>query len=290
MRSEHEMLNLIINIANEDERILAVYMNGSRTNSNALNDIFQDYDIVYVVDETESFIEDKTWIDQFGNRLYMHYPEDNVYYPSDVHNCYGWQIQFADGNRIDLHVETLEYTLKNIINDKLCIILKDKNNVLPIIPKSTDEDYWVKKPTYEQIKCTYEDFWWSLNNGAKGLWRQEIPYVQDIINFSLRPKLIRFLSWKIGIETNFKVSVGKSGKYMHQYLPKEEWDMFLNTYSSYNIEDIWQSVIELCDLFETVSHMVCDKLKVQLDWEKSKSSRLFLEHVRTLPRDANEIY
>jgi aminoglycoside 6-adenylyltransferase len=290
MRSEHEMLNLIIDTANEDERILAVYMNGSRTNSNVPKDIFQDYDIVYVVDETESFIEDKTWIDRFGERLYMHYPEDNVYHPSDVHNCYGWQMQFADGVRIDLHIETLEYTLKNMIKDKLCIILKDKKNVLPIIPKSTDEDYWVRKPTIEQIKCTYDGFWWCLNNVAKGLWRQEIPYVQDKINFSIRPQLIRFLSWKIGIETNFQVSIGKSGKYMHQYLPNEEWEKFLNTYSSYKIEDSWKSIMEMCDLFDDVSHMVCDSLSVQLDWNKSKASRMFLEHVRTLPRDAKEIY
>lgn len=53
MRSEKEMLELIINTAREDSRIHAVYMNGSRTNKNAPKDIFQDYDIVYVVEETK---------------------------------------------------------------------------------------------------------------------------------------------------------------------------------------------------------------------------------------------
>ena len=41
MRSEKEMYELILRIAREDERIRAVYMNGSRTNSNAPKDIFQ---------------------------------------------------------------------------------------------------------------------------------------------------------------------------------------------------------------------------------------------------------
>lgn len=53
MRTEQEMLNLILSIAKNDERIHAVYMNGSRTNPNADKDIFQDYDIAYVVDETK---------------------------------------------------------------------------------------------------------------------------------------------------------------------------------------------------------------------------------------------
>lgn len=90
MRKEQEMLDLILDVAKKDDRIRAVVMNGSRTNPNVIRDIFQDYDIVYVVNETNSFREDKHWIDQFGERLYMQYPEDNSYYQSDVENCYGW--------------------------------------------------------------------------------------------------------------------------------------------------------------------------------------------------------
>lgn len=40
MRSEQEMFDLILNTARDDERIRAVYMNGSRTNPNAPKDIF----------------------------------------------------------------------------------------------------------------------------------------------------------------------------------------------------------------------------------------------------------
>ena len=58
MRDETQMYQLLTGIAREDDRIFAVYMNGSRTNKNAPKDIFQDYDIVYVVGETSFFIED----------------------------------------------------------------------------------------------------------------------------------------------------------------------------------------------------------------------------------------
>ena len=72
MRSEQEMYKLIIGTAEADDRIRAVYMNGSRTNPNVPKDIFQDYDIVYVVRETKPFYEDKSWIDRFGERLYLY--------------------------------------------------------------------------------------------------------------------------------------------------------------------------------------------------------------------------
>lgn len=59
MRSEKEMMELILSVARKDERIRAVYMNGSRTNPNVKKDIFQDYDIVYVVKENRPFMKTK---------------------------------------------------------------------------------------------------------------------------------------------------------------------------------------------------------------------------------------
>ena len=87
MRTEEQMMKLILDTAKEDERILAVYMNGSRTNPNAPKDIFQDYDIIYVVTETESFQKDRTWIDRFGERLFMQYPEEGFFGTADRENC-----------------------------------------------------------------------------------------------------------------------------------------------------------------------------------------------------------
>ncbi|CAG9613824.1 hypothetical protein BACCIP111899_03043 [Bacillus rhizoplanae] len=93
MRSEKEMFDLILGVAKKDERIRAVYMNGSRTNPNAAKDIFQDYDIVYVVTETASFIKDKTWIHIFGDLLMIQEPDKNdksVGMDMDFDRSYGY--------------------------------------------------------------------------------------------------------------------------------------------------------------------------------------------------------
>lgn len=62
MRSEQEMYRLFRDIADEDDRILAIYMNGSRTNRNAVQDIFQDYDIVFVVKDITPFINERKMV------------------------------------------------------------------------------------------------------------------------------------------------------------------------------------------------------------------------------------
>jgi len=289
MRTEQEMMDLILGIAERDDRILAVYMNGSRTNPNVPKDIFQDYDIVYVVTENRPFIEDKGWIDQFGSRLYMQQPDEvdrSLGMPVDFAACYGWLIQFTDGNRLDLHIEPPE---KAVLDDKLCKILLDKKGILPELPPPTDEDYHVKKPSEAQYEACANEFWWCLNNVAKGLWREEIPYVQDMLAL-IRKELVKMLSWKAGCDTGFSASMGKSGKYLYRWLPKEDWQDFLKTYASGETEEIWESVMVMCGLFDRTAKDVGERLGYSYDRETAKGSWGHLKHVRQLPRDAEGVY
>ena len=290
MRNEETMYKLFLDIANADNRILAVYMNGSRTNANVQKDIFQDYDIVFVVKETRVFIEDTDWICQFGNILYMQYPDEHPDFPGDKENFYGWLMQFDDGNRIDLHVESVAHAREHISDDRLCRILLDKENVLPGIPESTDEDYHVKKPTEAQFRACANEFWWCSNNLAKGLWREEIPYVQDMANFVVRKQLEKMLSWKAGIKTNFTVSVGKSAKYLYKWLSKKEYHDYLDTYFGGTVEDAWRAVLCMCDLFDSTARYVAEELEYAYDFEEGKAAAAFLRHVKGLPKDAENIY
>ena len=289
MRTEAEMYEIVLKIAREDERIHAVYMNGSRTNKNVPKDIFQDYDVVYVVTDTKPFIEDKEWIHNFGEIWFMQYPDEHPDFPSDKENFYGWLMQFKDGNRIDLHVESVPHAKEHICDDKLCNILLDKDGILPNIPESTDEERHVKRPTKEQFLCTCTEFWWCLNNVAKGLWRQEIPYAQDMLNFHVRKQLEKMLSWKIGIGTDFSVSVGKSAKYMYKWLTKEEYETYLSTYSSGTTADGWRAVFVMTKIFGVTAAFVASELGYEYNHDEEKACTEFLDLVSKLPSDATEI-
>lgn len=290
MRNEKDMYRLFLDIAEKDDRILAIYMNGSRTNVNAPKDIFQDYDIVFVVTQTRPFIEDKNWIQRFGTILYMQYPDEFPGDQADRENFYGWLMQFTDGNRVDLHVETLSHATEHIHDDKLCRILLDKKGVLPEIPEATDADRHVKKPSEAQFQACSNEFWWCSNNLAKGLWREEMPYVQDMANFVVRKQLEKMLSWKVGIDTDFSVSVGKSAKYLSRWLSEKEYQSYLDSYFGGRTEDAWRAVFAMCDLMEQATAYVAEKLGYTYDLEEGKAARGFLAHVQQLPKDAVEIY
>jgi aminoglycoside 6-adenylyltransferase len=166
MRSEKVMLDLILGVAKQDERIRAVYMNGSRTNLNAPKDIFQDYDIVYVVTETSSFLKDENWINVFGDLIMIQEPD---------------KLDHGIVMNMDFEIETKEFMMHGYVEDKLTVPLLDKDNCLPSIPDPTDIDYHVKKPTEAYYVSYTNNFWWCLQNVAKGIWRDELPYAKHTL-------------------------------------------------------------------------------------------------------------
>lgn len=90
---------------------------------------------------------------------------------------------FTDGNRIDLHIETKDSMLEGYVADKLTIPLLDKDSCLPPIPAPTDIDYWVNKPTDPHFLGCCNEFWWCLQNVAKGIWRDELPYAKQMFEY-----------------------------------------------------------------------------------------------------------
>ena len=168
MRSEHEMLDLIVNTARNDERVRAVLLNGSRVNSDAPRDFFQDYDVIYLVTDKESFMADPAWIKIFGELMILQMPEDMVDPPPSNDGCFGYLMQFADGNRIDLGFDPVE-KLPDCLNDSQSVLLLDKDGIVPPFPPASDRDSLPKPPTAKTFADCCNEFWWVSPYVAKGL-------------------------------------------------------------------------------------------------------------------------
>ncbi len=185
-------------------------MNGSRTNPRATRDMFQDYDIVYVVTDTASFLADRQWIQVFGELL-MVQPDlldQAIGKAVDFEQSYGYLMLFTDGNRIDLHLETKAALVNGFIRDSLTILLLDKDNCLPVVPEPSDRDYYVNPPTAGQFMSCTNNFWWCLQNVAKGIWRDQLPYAKNMYHHTTRAALDKMICWWIGLQHEYQVSVG----------------------------------------------------------------------------------
>ena len=140
MRTEAEMMGLILDYARDHEQVRAVVMNGSRANPNAKKDPFQDYDIVYFVTDVEPFRRNPEIVRFFGDILILQTPEDMVDPPPENDGSYGYLMQFMDGNRIDLGFVPLE-KIQSCGEDTLTIVLLDKDRRIGELPPPSDRGY-----------------------------------------------------------------------------------------------------------------------------------------------------
>ncbi len=289
MRSEQEMLNLIVDTARADERIRAVILNGSRANPNAPRDPFQDFDVVYFVTDMAPFTKNLEWIKRFGEIMIMEMPEDMDDPPPVNDGGFGYLMQFTDGNRIDLGVYPLA-KLEEMTRDSLTVPLLDKDGRIGSLPPASEADYLPKPPTAKAFSDCCTEFWWLGTYVAKGLWRQEILYARYMLDNLARQELMKMLKWYIGMRTGFSANPGKLGKYFQSYLEPELWQMLEKTFADCDYSHTWESLFAMGELFRIVALRVADHFGFRYLHEYDKNVSAHLRHVRALPGTATEIY
>lgn len=281
-RTQDEMMDIILRTARDDERIFAVMLSGSRAAPDAPRDMYMDYDIVYLVKDVKPFWNNTGWLeDKFGRIAVMQTPETMSLIPPDNDGKFVFLTIFEDYNRIDL---TISDSADNIIADvsggEPAVVLLDKGNYLSDIkPK---DGYWnVSPPDEKRFSDCCNEFWWCLNNVAKGIERDELPYAMDMFNRIVRDMLNMMTGWYIGMITDFSVSAGKRGKYFKRHLPEKYYRMYEATYSDSNYENFRKSVFAACELFRTIAGEIAEKFGYVYNQSEDDNMMKYMNWIRS---------
>ncbi len=289
MRSEREMLDLILNFARDHDEVRAVVMNGSRVNPHAQRDPFQDYDVVYFVRSVEPFRRNAEVVRSFGEIMILQTPEDMIDPPPDGGGHYTYLMQFLDGNRIDLSFDALEQA-NLIIKDSLSLVLLDKDHLIKELPPPSDVSYLPQKPSAKSFDDCCNEFWWLNPYVAKGLWRDELIYSKYLLDTLMREQLMKMLTWYFGIQTDFQRSPGKLGKYLKGQIGDDLWALLEHTYSDSQSDNIWEALFSMDYLFRQIAKAVANCFKFNYPEQDDINVSNYVRHIRKLPRDAAEIY
>lgn len=277
MRTEKEMFELIIGVAKADERIRSVILVGSRANPEVPKDKYQDYDITYFVTDINPFYNNIKWIkEKFGNPSIMQLPElmTHPLLPPEGDGHFTYLMIFEDGNRIDLSIEYNPY----FDDGEPAIILLDKDNKVSIeVNKSF---FHIKPPQEKCYEDTCNEFWWCLNNVAKGIARDELPYVMEMFNHYVRDMLNQMVVWHIGIITEFSVSAGKMGKYFKTYLTTDLYERYKQTYSNGDYENVWSAIFTASELFRELSKEVSKHFGYVYNQKEDANMMTYLNKVK----------
>ena len=256
MRAETEMLDLILQTA-KTLQVKAVAMSGSRTNQNAPKDEFQDYDVVYVVDDFDNLTSDLSWLDYFGKRII----EQEVVL--DHRRLY--LMLFEDGNRIDLAICPKEHIKEWVDSETGFTVLEDPEHLFePYF--SNIERYWINSATEKDFEKVCNEFWWVSSYVVKGICRNQLIYATDHLYGICQQEFLKILAWQVA-SARGRVDIGKNYKYLFNYLPAEKEKELSNLLDFSSIEKITQSLLTTMELFHQESQFLANKMGFDYDME-----------------------
>lgn len=169
--------------------------------------------------------------------------------------------------------------------DSLSVVLLDKDRIFKPLPPVNDSDYRVAKPNSQEFADCLNEFWWVSTYVAKGLWREELPYVKAIIEGPVRLMLVKMLEWYVGSVTHFTVNTGKFGKLLENHLEAEVWQQFVDTYTDADYNNLWSSLFKMCHLFQKISQSVSQHLNYDYPIAEQEKVLSYLRFVKQLPKD-----
>ena len=261
MRTEPEMLRLILQIA-ETLQVEAVAMSGSRTDTKAPKDEFQDYDVVYVVDDLDNLTSDLSWLEKFGNRLIEQY---NV-----LGNRRLYLMLFEDGNRIDLTLCPKEHIKEWVDSEADYTVLKDEKGLFESYTTSP-ERYWTSPASEIDFEKACNEFWWVSAYVVKGICRKQLIYATDHLYGICQQELLKILAWQVASDWG-TVDIGKNYKYLFQYLPAEKEKEFSALLDFSSVEKLTQSLFATMKLFHREAQAF--SLKTGFPYDKETAEKM----------------
>ena len=256
MRTETEMFDVILQTA-KVLQVDAVAMSGSRTNPKAPKDEFQDYDVVYIVEDLDGLIADLSWLDQFGKRIIE---QHNV-----LDHRHLYLMLFKDGNRIDLTLCPKEYIQEWVDSEAGFTVLEDPENLFePYFPNP--ERYWIHPASAIEFEKVCNEFWWVSAYVVKGICRNQVIYATDHLYGICQQELLKVLAWQVAANKG-TVDIGKNYKYLFNYLPTEKRKEFSDLLDFSSIEKLTQSLYATMKLFHREAQSLAQKMGFDYDKE-----------------------
>jgi len=266
MKTDQEMLDLILQIAKKLP-IDAVALSGSRTSKKIQTDEFQDYDVVYIVDDLDYLTSDLSWLTQFGERII----EQEV----TLGHRRLYLMLFEDGNRIDLTLCPKDHIQEWVESEADFTVLEDTKGLFETYSPSP-ERYWITPATETDFEKSCNEFWWVSAYVVKGICRNQVIYATDHLYGICQQELLKVLAWQVASDRG-KVDIGKNYKYLFNYLPAEKKKEFSNLLDFSSLDKIIQYLLATMQIFHQEAQSLSQKMGFEYDREVAEKMIQYAE-------------
>lgn len=162
------------------------------------------------------------------------------------------------------------------------VILLDKDRLTDRFRPPTHTAYIPKSPTKAEFDKVVEDFYSDAPYVAKCLLRDELMPAKWCLDYDMKHiYLRRMLEWRMELDYEWSVSVGRLGKGLKKRLPETIWTALEATYVGAGLEENWEALFATLKLFREVGKQVAVGLGYEFPTELDRKVRVFLQEYRT---------
>lgn len=263
MRTADTTIDRLTRWAESRENARSLIVTSTRGIPGADVDAYSDFDVIAVVNDVRSMVDDTTWQADFGEVLISYWDPLHVD-PSTGAEWVGNVTIYANGLKIDFNLWSPQhYTDVTAGPDPYAEfdagyrVLVDKDGLTTDLPAPTFTSYIPPRPDEATYLRLITDFLIGVPYVAKGLLRDQLLPTKWVLDFDMRFNyLVPMLEWRVECDHEWSLKTGNLAKGLKAHLPADVWSGLESTFTGADSEANWNALFEMIKLFGRVAHEV----------------------------------
>jgi len=283
MRS-NTLIDKITAFAHADPDIRAVILEGSLAVSSHVDEL-SDYDINIFASNYEKYLADDAWMSQIGPVL-VYQKEQFPFYDAIIPTRL---VVFQDRPRIDFSFWHPRLLAEIVQGDKEYEsykngyrVLVDKDRLAERLKPPTGDGFLIPTPSRDEFLQTIYDFWFEAYCVAKYLYRGDLWYAKLIENRYIKDHLFKMILWDHQAENAWAPDhlIHKEGKRFEKWASPEIVDAVSKCFSTYHVEDTWDSLFAMVELFTRLARKTSSHLHIAYPLQVEQDVVRYLQYLK----------
>ncbi len=268
--------------------IRALILTSTRARPGFEPDRFSDYDLVIVTDHPRLYLEDDSFLGDFGPVLVMWRDPPHLQFS---YERFAYITQYEDGLKVDAIVTPVDFiqAMKSLgtLPDEFDVgyaVLLDKDGLSAGLPQPTYRAHIPSPPSEIQYLHLVEEFFHEGTYVVKHLWRDDLLPAKYNLDHAMKQHCLRqMLEWWIASEQNWSWKPGAYGKGLKKIVGAELWADLESTYTGASLEENRRAFYRTVALFRKVAVSVSERLGFAYPHEMDRRCVAYFKRVEQLP-------
>jgi aminoglycoside 6-adenylyltransferase len=242
------------------ESVRSLIITSTRAVPGAQVDAYSDFDVIAVVNDVRSMLDDTTWQAHFGEVLISYWDPLNLD-PSTGAEWVGNVTNYTNGLKIDFSLWSAQHYTDMTTGpdphaefDAGHRVLVDKDGLTTDLPAPTYTSYIPRRPDEATYLRLITDFLIGVPYVAKGLLRDQLLPTKWVLDFDMRFNyLVPMLEWRVECDHDWSLKTGNLGKGLKAHLSADVWSALETTFTGADPEANWKALFDLIELFGRVA-------------------------------------